>query len=54
MKYLSYKYAKNSDELFVENVAVAKIAAEVGTPFYCYSKKSLIENYHAFSDAFDE
>jgi len=54
MKHLSYKCAKNSDELFVENVAVAKIAAEVGTPFYCYSKKSLIENYQAFSDAFDD
>jgi diaminopimelate decarboxylase len=54
MKHLSYKYSKNGDELFVENVAVAKIAAEVGTPFYCYSKKSLIENYQAFSDAFDE
>ncbi len=54
MKHLSYKNSKNGDELFVENVAVAKIAAEVGTPFYCYSKKSLIENYQAFSDAFDE
>jgi diaminopimelate decarboxylase len=54
MKHLSYKNSKNGDELFVENVAVAKIATEVGTPFYCYSKKSLIENYQAFSDAFDE
>ncbi len=52
MKYLSYKNVKNRDELFVENVAVAEIAASVGTPFYCYSKKSLVENFQSFVDAF--
>ena len=54
MKYLSYKNQKNHDELFVENVAVAEIAAAVGTPFYCYSKKSLIENFQNFADAFNQ
>jgi diaminopimelate decarboxylase len=52
MKYLSYKNVKNRDELFVENVAISEIAASVGTPFYCYSKKSLVENFQAFVDAF--
>lgn len=52
MKYLSYKNQKNSDQLFVENVAIADIAAKVGTPFYCYSKKSLVENFQSFADAF--
>lgn len=52
MKYLSYKNVKNRDELFVENVAIAQIAAAVGTPFYCYSKKTLIENFQSFVDAF--
>ncbi len=52
MKYLSYKNVKNRDELFVENVAITKIAEAVGTPFYCYSKKTLIENYQNFVDAF--
>ncbi len=52
MKYLSYKNIKNRDELFVENVAISEIAATVGTPFYCYSKKTLIENFQNFVDAF--
>lgn len=54
MKYLSYKNQKNHDELFVENVALAEIAAAVGTPFYCYSKKSLVENFQNFVDAFEQ
>jgi diaminopimelate decarboxylase len=52
MKYLSYKHRENRDEIFVENVAVAEIAKVVGTPFYCYSKKTLIENFQNFVDAF--
>jgi len=52
MKYLTYKHQKNHDEIFVENVAIAEIAKSVGTPFYCYSKKTLIENFKSFADAF--
>ncbi len=52
MKYLSYKNQKNHDQLFVENVAIKDIAVSVGTPFYCYSKKSLVENFQSFVDAF--
>jgi diaminopimelate decarboxylase len=52
MKHLSYKNQKNHDQLFVENVAIKDIAASVGTPFYCYSKKSLVENFQSFVDAF--
>jgi diaminopimelate decarboxylase len=52
MKYLSYKNVKNRDELFIENVSVISIAASVGTPFYAYSKKTLVENYQNFVDAF--
>ncbi len=54
MKHLSYKHTKAHDELFIEDVAVADIAKEVGTPFYCYSKKTLIENYTSFRDALDD
>ncbi len=53
MKYLSYKYQKNHDEAFVEGLSIAEIAKAVGTPFYCYSKKNLIENYQNFVTAFD-
>lgn len=54
MKYLGYKNKNNCDELFVEDVAVSEIAKSVGTPFYCYSKKTLTENYQNFVEAFKE
>ena len=52
MKHLTYKNTKNHDEIFIENIAISEIAKKVGTPFYCYSKKSLVENYQNFVDAF--
>lgn len=54
MKHLSYKNKKNRDEIFVEDVALSEIAKSVGTPFYCYSKKTLVENFKSFSDAFSQ
>jgi diaminopimelate decarboxylase len=54
MKHLTYKNTKNYEEAFVENVAISDIAKAVGTPFYCYSKKTLVENFHDFSDAFTQ
>jgi diaminopimelate decarboxylase len=53
MKYLSYRLKNSNDIAFVENVAIADIAAQVGTPFYCYSKKNLIENFNNYAAAFD-
>ena len=32
-------------ELFVEDVAVKDIAAEAGTPFYCYSAEKITKNF---------
>jgi diaminopimelate decarboxylase len=52
MKHLSYKNQNHHNQLFVENVAIADIAAKVGTPFYCYSKQTLVENFQSFVDAF--
>ena len=52
MKYLSYKNLHNKNELYVENVAISEIAKQVGTPFYCYSRLTLFENYQNFVDAF--
>lgn len=40
-------------ELYCEEVPVRKIAAEVGTPFYLYSRATLIRHYHAFNGAFE-
>ena len=38
-------------ELFCEGVALAKIAEEVGTPVYIYSRADIERAYHAFDDA---
>ncbi|MEL6550424.1 MAG: diaminopimelate decarboxylase [Pseudomonadota bacterium] len=37
--------------LFAEEVPIADIAAEVGTPFYVYSSATLLRHYHLFNDA---
>ena len=52
MKYLAYKNNGKKDEIFIEDVEISAIAKDVGTPFYCYSKKSLIESYNNFDDSF--
>ena len=38
-------------ELYAEDVPVADIAAEVGTPFYCYSTATLPRHFKLFDDA---
>jgi len=38
--------------LNAENVSLAKIAREVGTPFYCYSTATLERHYRVLADAF--
>jgi diaminopimelate decarboxylase len=38
--------------LFIEDVNLKDLAAKIGTPFYCYSKKSLVENFNKFKTAF--
>ncbi|NEX46175.1 diaminopimelate decarboxylase [Pseudotabrizicola algicola] len=37
--------------LHAEDVAIADIAATVGTPFYCYSAATLTRHYHLFTEA---
>ncbi len=39
-------------ELCAEDVPIARIAAEVGTPFYCYSTATLERHYQVFAGAF--
>ena len=38
--------------LFCENVAVTDIVKEFGTPAYVYSKKTLLDNFDSYSNAF--
>ncbi len=48
MDFFNYK----DGELFCEGVPAAKIAAEVGTPVYVYSKATLLHHYHQIAGAF--
>lgn len=48
MDYFTYR----NSELYVEDVAVADIAAQVGTPFYCYSTATFSRHYTVFEEAF--
>ncbi|KQT53959.1 MULTISPECIES: diaminopimelate decarboxylase [unclassified Aureimonas] len=40
--------------LHAEDIALSRIAAEVGTPFYCYSTATLTRHYRVFSQAFED
>src|SRR5207248_2665438 len=49
MDFFNYK----NGELHCENVPAARIAAEVGTPTYVYSKATLLRHYRQVADAFE-
>jgi diaminopimelate decarboxylase len=48
MNHFTYR----NQELCCEDIAVAKIAAEVGTPFYLYSHATLARHFQTFDAAF--
>ncbi len=48
---MSRHFAWHNGRLQAEAVPVARIAAAWGTPFYCYSRAALQDNYHAFAQA---
>jgi len=50
LHHFDYKYG----ELHAEDVAIERIAREVGTPFYCYSTATLTRHYQVFAGAFDD
>jgi diaminopimelate decarboxylase len=39
-------------ELWAEDLPVREIAAQVGTPFYCYSHATLVRHYRVYDQAF--
>ncbi len=49
MDYFNYRQGK----LFAEDVAVEKIAAEVGTPVYIYSKATFLEHLGKVHKAYE-
>ena len=48
MHHFTYK----NGVLHAEDVALPKIAEDVGTPFYCYSQATMTRHYTVFRDAF--
>jgi diaminopimelate decarboxylase len=48
MNHFTYR----NGELHAEDVPLRRIAAEVGTPFYCYSTATLERHYRVFAEAF--
>src|SRR5476651_2547341 len=50
MDHFHYK----NNELYAEDVKVADIAAQYGTPCYIYSRATLTRHWHAFHDAFGD
>ncbi|HXT08710.1 MAG TPA: diaminopimelate decarboxylase [Roseiarcus sp.] len=48
MQHFEYRHGR----LHAEEVDLAEIAAEVGTPFYCYSTATLSRHYRVFTQAF--
>ena len=46
-------FAYRDGEMFAEDVPVARIAQEVGTPFYCYSTATLERHFDVFSQALE-
>ena len=49
MDYFEYK----QDVLYCEDVAIADLAEEYGTPLFVYSRATLERHWHAFDKAFD-
>ncbi len=47
-----HHFAMKNGVLHAEDVDLVKLAAEVGTPFYCYSTATLTRHYKVFDSAF--
>ncbi|MFI4988218.1 MAG: diaminopimelate decarboxylase, partial [Alphaproteobacteria bacterium] len=45
-------FAYKGGKLMAEGVPLARLAAEFGTPFYCYSTAALERQYRGFAAAF--
>src|SRR6266851_586262 len=47
-----HHFAYRAGVLHAEDVSLDRLAAEVGTPFYCYSAATLTRHYRVFAGAF--
>ncbi len=47
-----HHFAYQDGVLHAEHVSLPQIAAEIGTPFYCYSTATLVRHYRVLAEAF--
>ncbi len=47
-------FAYSHSDLYCEDVPLADVAARVGTPAYVYSSRSILDNFHAYQNAFGD
>ena len=47
-----HHFAMKNGVMHAEDVDLPTLAAEVGTPFYCYSTATLTRHYKVFDSAF--
>ncbi len=47
-------FTHKNGQLHAENVAIAEIAAQVGTPFYCYSSATFIRHFRVFDEVLSD
>ena len=45
-------FSYSNNDLYCEQVALADVAAQVGTPAYVYSSQTILANYRAYDEAF--
>ena len=45
-------FSYSDNDLYCEQVALADVAAQVGTPAYVYSSQTILTNYRAYDEAF--
>jgi diaminopimelate decarboxylase len=47
-------FAYSQNDYYCEQVALADLAHQAGTPAYVYSSKAILDNYRAYTDAFGD
>ncbi len=47
-------FSFKNNQLYAENIPVAKLVEDYGTPLYVYSQNKLIDNFNAFNHAFGQ
>jgi diaminopimelate decarboxylase len=47
-------FTYSGSDLYCEGVALADVAARVGTPAYVYSSQTILDNYRAYDEAFGD